>query len=254
MSVRESLRQRATVANEDIDDIIGIAQDLHNAQVAESERATVDEVRAVADEMDLDPALVEQAIEVLGRQRAEAAQAQAEEQQRAQVRADSLKKPLLIGPGAVAATIVGVVILVVGFAGSGASSIDRAQADLRGAESALGVVLDRQASLAPQLVAMSGGSTVGLAGMAEQVRQGESTEIRIEASERLGVALAKAIGALPPAADPAAVQQRLDLQHEIVGAQNRITTEHRRVETARTAVERARSSLSGQLAIGLGLD
>lgn len=252
MGTREALRARDEVDNEDIDDIIGIAQDLQLAREDADDDATVEEVRAVADELDIDPSLVDQAIEILYSQREAAAQAEAEAQVEAEESRARSRTVVLIGGGVLAAVVVGVLLVGVGTGWSGAASIDRAEAKVEQAEVALDVVLDRQASLVPQLVALAGADASELQPLADAVRQAPDTDARLEASERLGVALSTSLGSMPSGTNPASAQQRLDLQHEIVGAQNRITTERRRLQSARAELDRTRRAMSGRVADGLG--
>lgn len=252
MGTREALRRREGVDNDDIDDIIGIAQELQDARQDAASRATVEEIEAVADDLDIDPALVEEAIAVLHRRRDEAAEAaRVEAAERAVARAKWMRLGL-IGGGGLAAVAVGVLIVVVGMAWSGSVAIGKAEAQVSSAERALDVVLERQASLVPQLVALSGGNAAGLDSLVTAVKGAATTDERLAASERLGEALVGRLAALS-SSDSAAAQQRLDLQHEIVGAQNRITTERRRVEEARAALAQAEASTTGGLARSLGL-
>lgn len=253
MGTREALRRHEGVDNDDIDDIIGIAQELQNARDDAESRATVEEIEAVADDLDIDPALVEEAIAVLQRRREEAAEAARLEAAEAAASRARWARLGLIGGGGLAAVAAGVLILVVGMAWSGSVAIDQAEAQVSSAERALDVVLERQASLVPQLVALSGGDSSGLDSLAAAVKGAATTDERLAASERLGEALVGRLGAMSSDDAGASAQQRLDLQHEIVGAQNRITTERRRVEEARAALAEAEASMTGGLARTLGL-
>ena len=84
MQTREQLRRRPDVPDEDIDDIIAIASELQEADRRADESATIQEIEAVAEELDIDPSYVEKAIATLeGRREEEAASAeQAREQAR----------------------------------------------------------------------------------------------------------------------------------------------------------------------------
>jgi hypothetical protein len=226
MATREDLLRRPDVPNEDIDDLIGIAQELQDAE-RRARGASVAEVEAVAAELEIDPAYVQQAIDVLRDRRAQDAEAAA-------ARSASTRRALLIG----GAALLGVLGVGGGVGAVSASRGSAARQELARAEANLDVVLQRQAALAPQLVAIAGGEAEGLEALAAKVREG-TVEERMRASEALGAELAKRLGALPPATTDAAAQQRLSLQHELSGAQNRITVERRRYEEARLAAEQA---------------
>ena len=114
-------------------------------------------------------------------------------------------------------------------------------------------MLDRQASLAPQLVGLAGGDPGDLSSLASKVHDAQDLDARIQAADTLSNAMAKTLGQLPPPANDADAQLRLNLQYEVTGAQNRITVESRRYEEAETRWEDAAGSLTGRLAVGLGL-
>lgn len=225
MDTRQDLTRRTDVDNADIDDIIEIAAELQHDDQALADRASVKEVEDVARELDIDPAYVERAIEVLGQRRAAAETEGAE-------RATRLTWA--------AATVAGVLLLIlaVWFVSSQARSSRIAEADavLSQAETQLTVVLDRQASLAPQLVALAGGDAAALTAATQALTEATTVRDKLRASEALSIRMATALGGLSNGVD---TDTRLNLQHELTGTQNRITVERQRYEAARVAREEA---------------
>ncbi len=253
MSTREKLVRRADVKDEDIDEIIGIAAELQDADAAAKTGATVDEVRDVARELDIDPAYVDAAVNTLAKRRAEAAAKAEEEAEKAAAQARNLG---FLGLGAV--TAVGAVLLLIGVSLAITVFVTDAQMDElaaveRRAEANLDVVLERQASLAPQLVALSGGEAATLSGKVTTLQGAPDIEAKLAASDALGLAMAEALGSLPPATDPASQQMRADLQHEVSGIANRITVERRRYEEAHLEYEASLNGLAATVVQGIGL-
>lgn len=236
MSILKELQQRSDVPNRDIDDIIGIASELQE-EARRSRGASVSDVEAVAEELDIDPAYVEEAIGVLQDRR------RAEEEARA---LQGMQRRKLVRVAGIVAG--GVLLLLVGLTLTGAARLSSAHADVQSAQVQLDTVLQRQASLAPQLVALAGGNASGLLTMASAVGEGPMTS-RIQASDRLSAELARRLGALPAAVGES---QRANLQHELTGAANRITVERRRLAEAQVAYDRVASGMSASLARGLG--
>jgi len=241
MSTREALQQRPDIPDEDIDDVIAIAQELQDADRARADHASLAEVEEVAGELDIDPAYVEEALGELMRRRADAAADQ--EQQ------DATRRRLLLGG---AATVGGTLLLGMLWVATALPGLWSSAADLDRATAQLDVVIDRQASLAPQLVALAGGEAAGLTTAVQAVRDADTVPDRLAAADALGTAMATALAALPPG-DDAAQQLRLNLQYEITGTANRIATEQARYEAARVVHEQAHAGLRAGIATSLGL-
>lgn len=253
MGTREVLVKRADVRNDDIDDIIGIAAELQEQERRDAEGASASEVAAVARELDIDPAYVDAAIGKLQERRAEAARA-AEVAQQTEAAAQAQRRQVALFAGGAGVVGLGLVFLVLaGLAFAADVRLDGARMDQERAASNLSTVLQRQATLAPQLVALAGGSTAELTGLATALTQATEVDAQLRASDALGSAMATQLGRLPPASDPATAQSRADLQHEVSGITNRITVERRRYDEARLAYEQAQQGLGASLAINLGL-
>ena len=253
MGTREQLRANPRVDNDDIDDIIGIAQELQTAARDEADQATVQEVKDVAAELDVDPAFIEEAIAELGRRRAEANEQAAAAQDEVQKRTAALTRGglyaglLVLGLlalGAVGGSLIGL---------SGASRVRTARHAVEQAEVQLDVVLDRQATLVPQLIALSGADASTLQSLAATVRDSTDTAERLQASRALDEEITRVLGEGGGAIDASAAQARRDLRHELAGAQNRIAVEQRRYASAVEELEFAKSSLGGRIAVGVGL-
>lgn len=250
MQARDALERRPDVDDDDIDDIIGIAAELQDAERRASGRVSQAEVEDVARELDIDPAYVEQAIRALAERRK-----QAQDDAAAQALQDAAKRKKLGLIGAGVAGLGLLAALAVGGVGvSGASQVRAAQAEVQQAEAALDVVLERQASLLPQLVAMAGGQpNPALADLTVQIREAPTVDERLKASDILARELAAALGALPSSDDPSVNQQRMELQYEVTGSQNRISTELRRYRAAEAELESVRLGAGPRLADTLGL-
>lgn len=250
MGIREELLRRGQIPADQVDDLIAEAGRLQEHDRAlEEHRATREELDRVAGELDISPEYVERALQKREEERRAAEAAAVEAAERAKEAAK--RRTLLLAGGAGAAAVLGVSLLGIGLLG--ASSVDAAATRAGQAEVALEAVLDRQASLAPQLVGLAGGDPGGLSALAAKVKEAEDMDERIGAADVLSVEMAKALGQLPPPQGDAEAQLRLNLQYEVTGAQNRVTVEARRWKEAHEAWERAASSGTGGLAVRLGL-
>jgi hypothetical protein len=253
MSTREILRSRPDVPDEAIDDIIAEAARLQDADQDAASGPTTDDVRAVAAELDIDPRYVDEAIASLADRRAaqeaDAAAATVIQQERA-----ARRRKLLVSGGISVAALLGLVLLgTLGLGWSSARAMYAADDRLAAADANLLVVQQRQATLAPQLVALAGGQAATLTEQATALQRASSPEERQQASDALGLAMATALGSLPPTTDPASSQQRADLQHEVAGITNRLTVEARRVADARVARDQAHRGTGARIARGIGL-
>ncbi len=249
MRTRDALVQRADVPDTDIDEIIEIAARLQDEEAAAKPMASVQDVEAVAAELDIDPSYVDAAINTLAERRA--AEAAAAEEAAENVAAVTATAGAL-GLGVVAMGVGGVFLILVVLGGltlSADSRMDTALAEQQRAEVNLDTVLDRQAALAPQLMALAGGDAKALTDKAETLRNAPDIESKLAASDALGVALANALGGLPPTQS----QARDDLRHEIAGTANRINVERRRYEDAKLTYETASTGIGAGMARGLGL-
>ncbi len=246
MPLRESLRDRPDVPDEDIDDIIEIASRRQDEARAPDRTASRDEVDAVARELDIAPEHVEAAIHTLREQRAAAAAAKAE----AEVATARLRRR--VGMGLLAAAVLG---LVGGVGGGmvGAGTVAAAAAETHAAEARLDAVFDRQAALAPQIAAAAGIDTRGLTRLATELRGAPDVEAKLDASARLGMAMASALGQQAPAANEAESTMRLQVQDDLTGTQNRITVELRRYREAESAWTTAAGSGLGGWAVTVGM-
>ena len=65
MSLRETVRRHPEVADHEVDDVIEIATRLQDERLAAKQGVSADQIRAVAAELDIDPALVDEALQVL---------------------------------------------------------------------------------------------------------------------------------------------------------------------------------------------
>src|SRR5690606_33544672 len=80
-ATRDALRGRADVSADDIDDIVALAAELQEADLPRG--ATLEEVQAVAEELDIAPEYVERAVRELSSRREREADAQRVEALRA---------------------------------------------------------------------------------------------------------------------------------------------------------------------------
>lgn len=253
MSTRDQLRSRDDVANEDVDAIIEEAARLQDEERAATEGPTRQEVRDVAEELDIDPAYVDAAIGSLAERRAaDEAAAERKAVADAEQSAATRSMVLMAGGGLAVVGLLGL-LLAGGLAASAASGMTAADDAYRQAEANLVVVQQRQATLAPQLVALAGGDGTQLTRQAAALQAANTPAERAKASDALGLAMASALGRLPPATDPATAQSRADLQHEVSGTTNRITVESRRVAEAQGRVDASHRGLGATLASTFGL-
>lgn len=249
MATREEIRTRQDVDEDDVDDVVGLAAQLQAAARAEQDdRASVDEVKDVAAELDIAPQFVEQAITKLKGDREAALRARAEAEKRAASEA-ALARSRRSAAAAIAGTLLLVAALAVGGLGmAGRSAVVEAQHVAEQHEADLIGVLDRQRSLVPQIAALSGAQLDVPALPADA-----TVEQRLAAADALGAELTRAFAALPPSADEAANQQRLNLSYEIAGAQNRIDFARKGWDDANRAWAAAADSPSGRVAVVLGM-
>ncbi len=248
MELREKLLNNPKVPDALVDDVIHRAQALKDAETAKGEGASLAEIQAVAAELGIAPEHVQDALKQL---RSEAKDAQAEqalqqelEAQKAQARSAMLRRVgIFAGVGiALLAALTG------GLGLMGRSSLAQVSANRSQAEAALVVQLDRQAALIPQLVALGGGQSEALKQAQAHLKQAEDVEARMEASQELSVAAAEAL-----AGSQMDEATRLNLQYELTGATNRVTTEQRRYNEAEAAYLSAASSIPAQVALALGM-
>lgn len=234
-ATRDALRRRADVAEADIDDIVAIAAELQEADRPTG--ATLAEVQAVARELDIAPEYVERAVQELEARRSR----QGEEDRRQALRNAERRRiaAIAVGAGALVLLLLASTPLLLAFVA--ASDIDAATANLEQREAYVGLILDRQAALVPQLVALSGGDAAALESALDAVRTANDLPSRLDAARALDAALARVLSTLPPPRGDADAMQRLGLQHELSGIQNRLGTEIRRLEDARRQLEQARS-------------
>jgi LemA protein len=151
--------------------------------------------------------------------------------------------------GAVAALAIG----ALGLAWSGVGSIDRARILTESRAVALGNALDRQASLVPTLVSLQAGSSERLLGLARQMGEAADLTAKRSVSRAINLALAQDLAGLPTGSEATQAPERLSLQYEIVGTQNRVSVEGRRYDDALQSWHQAASSLGGRIACLLGL-
>lgn len=246
--LRTELLARPDVPDEDIDDVIALAQELQDADEEAAEGASLAEVQDVARELDIAPAYVEKALGELTRRRQEAA----EEAKEAEEAAEERQQGLLRLAGAGAAALVGLLLMSGLWVGSAVPGLRVAEGELAAAEAQLDAVIDRQAGLAPQLVSLAGGNGRGLEEHVKAVRDADDVHAKLEASDALGQAMAERIAALKPT-DASSQQLRLNLQYEITGSANRIATERARYEQARVAYDQAGHGLRASIARAVGL-
>jgi hypothetical protein len=229
MATISEIKRERRLPEDELDDVIARAARLQD-QARAARGLTAAEVREVGQELDIDPRFVDAAIAEREREQAGAAAARQ--------RTRALRIKLAAGGGGLLA-----LLLLVAWVGAG--GVRAAQARASAAEGALSLVLERQARLLPQLAALAGGAASELAPHQQRLAQARDLGERLAAADALSVGMTAVLARLPPAADPAQAQQRLSLQHELVGAQNRITVEQRR---HREAVDGWRAAARGPVA------
>lgn len=237
MPSRTEIQRRARLTDAEMDRVIERASQLQEQELGVDAGRSVEEIKEVGKELDIDPRFVDRAVEDLQRERDEAARARAGKKKLV-----AIALAALLGIGALAG--------VTGFAASG--SVRKAEETTQLAEVNLDTVVKRQAALIPALVALVGGQVDDLKALQDRVDAAPDAPSRLAAAQALSMAMASKLGQLPPSPDPASAQQRLSLHHELVGAQNRITVEQRRYESARAAWRAAAESPSGRIAVALG--
>ena len=248
MELREKLLKNPKVPDALVDDVIHRAQGLKDAETAKGEGASVAEIQAVAAELGIAPEHVEDALSQL---RSEAKDEKAEEALQRELEAQKAKarSAMLRRIGIFAGAGLALVAALTGAMGMiGRSSLQQVHAQRGQAEAALVVQLDRQAALIPQLVALGGGESAALDQAQESLKQAETVAQRMAASQELSVAAAQAL-----AGSQMDEATRLNLQYELTGATNRITTEQRRYNEAEAAYLSAASALPAQVAITLSM-
>lgn len=244
---RQTLRRRADIPNSDIEDIIGRAEVLQNeAETSASSHASLAEVEAVAEELDINPAYVEQAIEQLRGER-EAQSQQLEQARRTRSRWLRRSGLTLAAFGALSLLGGG------GLAFTGASQLNQQAQTVQQHQMALETAFNRQATLAPQLAALAGADPTPVLQAAQALRDAQGPAARRAASADLGAQMSVAIGQVPGSADGSANQRLLNLQYEIVGASNRIEAEAGRYDAAAAEWLRLADSLGGRVALTVGL-
>ena len=224
MRTRQQLMERPDVPNADIERIIEVASRLQDEDRQRNQRPTIDDMERVAQELDIDPRYVEEAIGVI-RDTEQAESAQAQE------RTQRLRAAVLIG----AAGAVTLLVIAGAFLFSGANTLANLDALLRQAEEAIQVVVERQATLAPQLVALAG-SKVDLSVELQAVKDAPDVEASLAAIDTLNARMTIALADL---ADTAPESTRLNLQHELAGGINRIAVERRRYSELQLRTESA---------------
>lgn len=242
MSTAEQIRRRADVKHEDIDDVVALAESLQEEARRAAQGASKAEVQAAAAELDVAPEFVEAAIGKLQHDREEAARAAAAATEKARIqRATRLRW----GAGSLAGAVVLAGLLGV----SGAGAVRARAEEAATAKAGLDAVLQRQASLAPQLVAMAGGRAGDLEGPVQAMTQATTVQAKLDAATTLGTAMATALASLPEGA----AGDREALRYDIVGTNNRITVEQRRWAEAEAGWRAAAGTISGRVAVTLGL-
>ncbi|MFZ5476279.1 MAG: hypothetical protein ACOZNI_05835 [Myxococcota bacterium] len=247
MSTRDELARRG-VRPEDVDDVVEIAAELQARREARAREVGAEEIRRVAAEVDVDPALVEDAIAELGRRRAEAERKRTESAAASAAREARLQKALLAVAGGLAVLIAALFLLTV----KAGNDVARVRAAEEVAAAALTAQLERQATLAPQVLALAG-TGADVADEIAAVRGAGDVDARVAASRALTDELTAALAKLPPPSNDRDADMRLNLSYELTGTQNRIATETRRWQEARRATEQAERAGLAPIATKLGL-
>ena len=236
--LRAHLHQREDVPDEDIPELIALAEQLQDEADGEWGDVTPSELKQAAEELDIRPEFIDRAIDGLAARRQ---REQAEAKNRALRRKNMLRGlgaallALCLGAGALGLT--------------GASAVSSRHSQVLRAEAAVEVVIERQASLVPQLLALSGGDAATLDTAIQKVHAQDSIDAKLRASSELSAAMAQQLAQVE-GTDSSVVQ---DLGYELTGTQNRISTETRRLRQAQSSHQQAASSLSGKMAVRLGL-
>ena len=236
--IRAQLHEREDVPDEDIPELIALAEQLQDEADGEWGDVSPSELKQAAEELDIRPEFIDRAIDGLAARR---------KREEMEARSRALRrKNMLRGLGAALLALC----LGAGALGlTGASAVSARHSNVVQAEAAVELVIERQASLAPQLLALSGGDVGTLDTAIQKIHDQEGIEAKLEASSELSVAMAQQLAQVQ-GADASVVQ---DLGYELTGTQNRITTETRRLREAQSSHQQAASSLSGKMAVRLGL-
>ena len=244
---RQTLRRRADIPNEDIDDIIERAEMLQNAENEHSSsHATLEEVEAVAEELDIAPNYVEDAIQAM--------RAERDTQSQGEARRTTLRRRWLKRTGLVAAVFSALSMIGgVGVGMTGASALSNQAQVVAQHEMALSAAYNRQATLAPQFTALAGADNAAVLLAAQALREASDPAAKRVASTNLGAEMSVAIGQIPRLEEGSTSQRLLNLQYEIVGSSNRIEAETGRYDAATAEWNRLAQSMSGRLALSLGL-
>ena len=247
MNIHESLHSRPDIPDEDVDDIVALAAALQDEEQELDEGASASDIAEVAAELDIDSRFVEAAIDQWrAKKEADANQAALDARSRSRtIKMFATTLTLLL-----VAIISGALILGT----TGSSKLKAADINVQTAQTQLEVVLDRQIALAPQLVIAGGGSTEQVTHMAEKLSRETDIEARLRGSTELGVEMSRSLAEAPSDGTDATSQMRLNLQYELTGTQNRISTETKRLREAQHAHARSATSLTARIATQLGMD
>lgn len=237
MSTRQHLLERRDVPDADIERIIEVASELQDEDRRQAGRPTQAEVVRVAEELDIEARYVESAIGVIR-------DAKVEEGERAETRLQMRNRAL--GVLATALLLVGMTLAAMG--ASGRAALVSVNGEQARAEMALQLVLERQASLAPQLVALAGADT-DLSTEVDAVLGAEEMGERLEAVDALNRRMSRVLAGLPATVPEST---RLDLHHEITGGINRISIERRRLADVQAQADTAAQRMDVRLARRLG--
>ena len=231
----KTLKLERSLTDAELGRVIERAADMQR-QSAE-DRANAIDVVAVGGEVDLDAKYVQAALAELDAARKADVEAAKQSAHRAR-----WMKTAIIG-----AAIVLTFALLAAAKGA-ARRLQSAQEELHAAETRLQGALARQANLIPQLVALGGGDPKPLLVGARKVIQADSVQARLHAADDFAATISEALTALPAGDHPGA----LNMQHEVAGAQNRITTELTRYKAAVARLERANRGVYAGIANALG--
>lgn len=238
VATREELQKERRLSAAEMDQVIERASLLQERAELGDGKHSVEAVKDVGKELDLQPGYIDAAVAELEQEKQR--QAQAAAAQRA-----SLRKGL-IGLGIA-------VVLTLGGGWIGSGSVRDAAGVARGAEVGLNTVLRRQVALVPQMLALSGGDIASLQGAREALENATTLEERLKAADALRLEMAQVMGQLPPALSSVEADRRTALQNEVVGAENRIAVERRRYEEALVAWRTAGSGPLARIGLALGL-
>ncbi len=216
MSTREKLQQQH-LSPKKAEDVIERAALLQERARNVSPGQTLQELKTVGAELDIEDRFVDAAV------------AQLKEEEELAARQVQQRGKMM---RSVAMAVGALMVSVLALGGVGSLDVRRAAQEADLARANLETVVQRQTSLVPQLLALSGGDASGLTDLQRAVEDAKDVEARLKAADALQFAMAQALGKLPPSADANQGQQRLSLQHELVGATNRVTTERRRYDQA----------------------